>query len=61
MKTIAIVELYNLWKKGARNPTNGFYVARYENGRRMQTLKDFENDETGARAYAALWNGPEVA
>jgi hypothetical protein len=42
-------------------PKEKLEVARYETGRRMQTLKDFENDETGARAYAALWNGPEVA
>ncbi len=51
----AVVELYNLQVPG-RSPfwyTNGFYVARYVNGTRHETLRDFKADEAGARAYAA--------
>lgn len=53
-ETTARVELYNLWKKGARNPTNGFYVVRHVNGLRRQM--DFKDDERAARAYAKRWN-----
>ena len=53
---VAKVELYNLWERGARNPKNGWYVARYVNGRRHQTLKDWKTNEAGARKHAAEWN-----
>jgi hypothetical protein len=53
----AVVEIYNLFKPGRRFPGNGFYVAKYVNGCRGETLVDFKGDEAGARAYADLWNG----
>jgi hypothetical protein len=54
----AVVELYNLYVPNRRFPTNGFYVAKYIDGCRHNTLRDFKGDEAEARAYAALWNGP---
>ena len=53
---VAKVEFYNLWERGARSPKNGWYVARYVDGRRHQTLKDWKTDEAGARAHAAELN-----
>lgn len=64
--TVAKVELYNLWTKGAKFPKNGFYVGLHEltpgigcGFRRLRTLRDFSQDQAAARAYAELWNGPE--
>lgn len=66
-RTVAKVELYNHWNKGSKFPGNGYYVAAYEpipcvgtGFRRLRTLKDFGRDEAAARAYAELWNGPEL-
>lgn len=66
-RNVVKVELYNLWIKGARFPRNGYYAALYEptpgvgcGFRRLRTLRDFQGDEQGARAYAELWNGPEI-
>lgn len=53
---VAKVELYNLWLPGRRFPTNGWYVARYVNDVRHQTLANFYQDEASARAFAAKWN-----
>jgi hypothetical protein len=59
-RTYARVELYNLISRG-RAVGNGWLVARVTaGGRRMNTLKKFERDESAARAYAELWNGPEA-
>jgi hypothetical protein len=58
-RTTAKVEVYSL-TNGARVVGNGWLVARYDGSRRLGTLKRFGVDETAARAYAQLWNGPGV-
>lgn len=58
--TVYKVELYNHWYKGSRFPGNGWYVARYVNGCRHQTVSDYGRDEGGARMYAAHLNATAV-
>lgn len=59
-RTYVKVELYNICCNG-RAVGNGYQVARYTaDGRRMNTLKQFAGDKAAARAYAELWNGPEL-
>jgi hypothetical protein len=59
-RTWARVELYNICD-GGRAVGNGWLVSRWtEDGRRMNTLRQFGSDEQAARAYAELWNGVEV-
>jgi hypothetical protein len=65
-RTAAKVELYNRFvrisptSRKERLAGNGYYVAAYVGTQRLRTLKDFGADEAGARAYAELWNGPEL-
>jgi hypothetical protein len=51
----AVVELYNIVERG-RAVANGWYVARYANGTRRSTLRDFGRDERAAREFAKQWN-----
>lgn len=59
-RAFARVELYNLHEHG-RPVGNGWLVAKVlPDGRRANTLRVFGRNEAEARAYAELWNGPEL-
>jgi hypothetical protein len=62
-RAIAKVEVYNIVERG-RAVANGYWVTKYVGGRmpehRRGIIKDFGRDEKAARAYAELWNGPEI-
>lgn len=56
-KTLARVELYNLYLPHNRFPLNGWLVRHYlRDGRGTGYMRRFGTDEAAARTYAQKWN-----